>query len=419
MAEPVELSDEYVYRVAPDGKSVQAAEKLLKSSAYRNPKRSEDGTRLEALCKGSEPRPYAVRVDLTDPNKPRTGCNCMSMKHPCKHALGLMLLAGRSPELFGGTAAGQRKSEKVDVRAATVRKGKVEKRKRPKDTGEALYQAILDDPEDDAPRLIYADWLEENGDPARAEFIRAQMHLARLPKGDPAAKALRGREEELWEVHRDEWIAELPEPLRRTKTAITALTFHRGFLEELRLPSAPLGLHAARLFARFPIYRARLSGTVTANHVSRLVVIPQLTRIRELSLQGVRGFDEPMKTLQILFNTPFFSGVTRLILRSVPITSPLLGLLVASPMLARLRELDLSSTPLGRTGIEALAGSPTAANLRVLSLANSPIGDDEAKVLAGSPHLGSLERLDLSGLDLGSRARAALEERFGDRVSLE
>src|SRR5262245_50020718 len=47
---------------------------------------------------------------------------------------------------------------------------------------EALLQTIFDNPDDDAPRLIYADWLEERGDPvnvARAEFIRVQIELER------------------------------------------------------------------------------------------------------------------------------------------------------------------------------------------------------------------------------------------------
>jgi uncharacterized protein (TIGR02996 family) len=42
-----------------------------------------------------------------------------------------------------------------------------------------LYSAILANPEDDAPRLIYADWLEENGEEERAKFIRAQISIAR------------------------------------------------------------------------------------------------------------------------------------------------------------------------------------------------------------------------------------------------
>src|SRR5262249_20655511 len=31
---------------------------------------------------------------------------------------------------------------------------------------------IVADPEEDTPRLVYADWLEENGDAGQAEFIR-------------------------------------------------------------------------------------------------------------------------------------------------------------------------------------------------------------------------------------------------------
>lgn len=44
-------------------------------------------------------------------------------------------------------------------------------------SAEVFLQAILADPDDDAPRLVYADWLEDS-DPARAEFIRVQCRLA-------------------------------------------------------------------------------------------------------------------------------------------------------------------------------------------------------------------------------------------------
>ena len=46
--------------------------------------------------------------------------------------------------------------------------------------GAGLLRAILDDPHDDVPRLVYADWLEEHGDETervRAEFIRVQIEL--------------------------------------------------------------------------------------------------------------------------------------------------------------------------------------------------------------------------------------------------
>ena len=36
----------------------------------------------------------------------------------------------------------------------------------------AFLAALTADPADDATRLIYADWLEEHGDPHRAEYLR-------------------------------------------------------------------------------------------------------------------------------------------------------------------------------------------------------------------------------------------------------
>ena len=44
-------------------------------------------------------------------------------------------------------------------------------------------QDVVDHPGDDAPRLIYADWLDECGPSPRAEFIRVQHALAALPAG--------------------------------------------------------------------------------------------------------------------------------------------------------------------------------------------------------------------------------------------
>jgi uncharacterized protein (TIGR02996 family) len=38
--------------------------------------------------------------------------------------------------------------------------------------GDLLLAAIREHPEEDTPRLVYADWLEENGQPDRAELIR-------------------------------------------------------------------------------------------------------------------------------------------------------------------------------------------------------------------------------------------------------
>jgi uncharacterized protein (TIGR02996 family) len=61
----------------------------------------------------------------------------------------------------------------------------------------AFIKAIRAHPEDDVPRLVYADWLEEHGNPIRAEFIRVQCELASTPEHDPRYRILEDREHEI------------------------------------------------------------------------------------------------------------------------------------------------------------------------------------------------------------------------------
>jgi uncharacterized protein (TIGR02996 family) len=82
-----------------------------------------------------------------------------------------------------------------------------------------LRQSFLEDivahPDDAAPRLIFADWLDEHGEAARADFIRLQV---RTPK-NAAWHAL-------LQEHATRWTAEL------AGVAKSAL-FRRGFIEGL------------------------------------------------------------------------------------------------------------------------------------------------------------------------------------------
>lgn len=416
MSDPVALTDEYVYRIAPDGKSAQAGLDLVRRGAFREPRRSDDGKRLEAKCQGSERLPYTVRIDLSDPTYPQLGCNCSSYKQPCKHALGLLFLAVRSPESFAGgpPAAGAPKRPGTTLMAGAVpRETPGEGERTPADVGEALFQAILAEPEDDATRLVYADWLDEHGGEkgqARAEFIRVQVELSKAAEGDPRVKKLRAREKALWAAHREEWLKSLPAHLRKRY-----VRFGRGFFEELNWPARSWAKHGAKLFGENPVYRVRLPDQVNRHEVGDLVVLPYLERVRVLSLEGCELY-EPMKTLQILFGTPFLSGLRRLVLRDCDISSRELGVLTASPLLGRLRELDLADNDIGPKGAQLLAESPATVNLRQLDLTNNPLGDGGAKSLALSPHLGGLTRLDLHGVTLGEGAKAALRERFGERA---
>src|SRR5262249_60593566 len=74
-----------------------------------------------------------------------------------------------------------------------------------------FFGSLVAPPEGGAPRLVFADWLEEQGDNARAEFIRVQLERARLPEWDARQVPLRLREEELIKKHGGKWKGELPD----------------------------------------------------------------------------------------------------------------------------------------------------------------------------------------------------------------
>jgi uncharacterized protein (TIGR02996 family) len=88
---------------------------------------------------------------------------------------------------------------------------------------DAFLQALIDNPDDDAIRLVYCDWLEEHGQPDRAAFIRVQVALARLPDGDPRRLALEARERALLD-RQDQWLGQLGSPLLHWQ-------FRRGLVE--------------------------------------------------------------------------------------------------------------------------------------------------------------------------------------------
>src|SRR6516225_6153600 len=55
---------------------------------------------------------------------------------------------------------------------------------------DALLAAICAAPDEDTPRLVFADWLDENGSPNWAALIRAECELARLADDDSGAEAV-------------------------------------------------------------------------------------------------------------------------------------------------------------------------------------------------------------------------------------
>src|SRR5258708_6205643 len=120
---------------------------------------------------------------------------------------------------------------------------------------------ILAHPDADDVRLIYADWLDEQGDPAGvalAEFIRVQCALAAKPNHASRLELCR-REFELRARHQEEWLGPL-------QGLLTEWTFERGFLTRARVDARLFLAAADRLFARAPVRHLELFWTDASAH---------------------------------------------------------------------------------------------------------------------------------------------------------
>jgi uncharacterized protein (TIGR02996 family) len=273
----------------------------------------------------------------------------------------------------------------------------------------SLEQAFLRDinerPHDDTPRLVYADWLDDNGQPERAEFIRVQCRLAELPTGHPERPALERREHALWKKHVKAWRKPLPARYRSGP-------FYRGFL------TPRLSIYADRrltyglfLTPEFsppdftPLWEAFISGEGGEPEAVDLVGHPALDRLIGLWLHSL-----PESWLRRLAASPRARHLIALSGALMRLRAGAAEAVAGSPHLARLTALNLSNNDLGPAGARALAASPHLRRLRELDLRVARLGDEGALALAGSPVLDTVVRLSLSTNDLTDRAADALIE---------
>jgi len=119
------------------------------------------------------------------------------------------------------------------------------------DDREALLRAVASAPDDDLPRLVFADWCDDNGDPDRAVFIRAQVEFARHWRdGEGLNDLARQQFREAWAEHQTRWRAELPV----IPGVLWDMVFHRGFIERVNVQSALTVVnHFDDLFGRTPL----------------------------------------------------------------------------------------------------------------------------------------------------------------------
>jgi uncharacterized protein (TIGR02996 family) len=143
---------------------------------------------------------------------------------------------------------------------------------------DALMRAICEHPDEDTPRLVFADWLQEHGDEARAEFIRLEIQLARGQYQPSEEARLKRRVKKLLTTHGPRWQKEIG--------GFGKAIFRRGFLAHTAIHVDDL----ERALASAPFDLIELEGEV---NLVAILQLPGIARLRYLNLSNatIRGSD--------------------------------------------------------------------------------------------------------------------------------
>jgi uncharacterized protein (TIGR02996 family) len=221
---------------------------------------------------------------------------------------------------------------------------------------DAFLQAIIESPDDDTLRLVFADWLEEHGDAERAELIRLQCSLNSPPPESPRLAPIQERVNMherlnlLLQPRRNDFLSPLTrvglrfgeetrfveEMQEECVIAHLKPVFRRGFVEEITVPGREslqrFIRHAGALFRLTPLQHLQVTevrgwsqsydqgysiGCYTPMidsprepDLRALVELPEMARLRTLLLRLDIGSEEA----RVLADSPFLTDQTRLLL---------------------------------------------------------------------------------------------------------
>lgn len=288
--------------------------------------------------------------------------------------------------------------------------------------------------DDDTPRLVYADYLDENGQHERAEFIRVQVERHRLPEWDVAQVRLRLREQKLLDEHGEKWLRELPtvpgakwEGFRRGIIAEVSFASYEAMRQNAAACRAIAPVEAVKV--RWPRHREPRENpppiaelreiTLTGrpdgeNEVARLADSPQLASLRTLTVGGLW-----FEAFTRLMASPHFAQLRALRLPGNNLGNAGVAALVRSASVAALEELDLSGRGVteryrddpivSSPGMEALASWSGLASLRSLTLNGNDFSHVGLRALLRSPHAVGLKHLSMRSTRIDGQVMAEFD----------
>jgi uncharacterized protein (TIGR02996 family) len=200
----------------------------------------------------------------------------------------------------------------------------------------ALLRAIAAHPDEDTPRLAYADYLDEKGNGPRATFIRGQIELARQKEDSLHRREVAFRCRRLLDAHEEQWL----EPRNAFRLD---WNWARGFVETFTTSPPELDRQDAALFRTHPFRRLwvwELDGR--ADGLER---VPADNRLTALDLIGNDLSVNQLKKLARMRHFP------------------------------HLRELGLMFNALRDTAVKVLCGEPFFQRLDLIRLGANPFTD--------------------------------------------
>jgi uncharacterized protein (TIGR02996 family) len=261
--------------------------------------------------------------------------------------------------------------------------------------GDALRRAILADPEDDTPRLVYADWLQEHGEEDRAAFIRAQIEHARAEPFGPKARAAGELADNLLHRSADNWKAWTD----TVRDQVLDLRFERGFVAHVNAEPGAFLRVAAELFAEHPVQSLRLVPHTNPEYRSELAPVfdlPCLRQLRRLAFAPETEF--LFDDYEALAGSRHLAGLTDLAMPGCPIHDvQWLEDLIRGERFPALAGLNVADNPhLGPT-LAAALGRADHRDIRRLDLSKvSSLTSDELLQIVGSRCLRRVEELRLA-----------------------
>jgi hypothetical protein len=242
-------------------------------------------------------------------------------------------------------------------------------------TREQLVQAVIADPDADAPREAFAAWGVAHGD-RQGELARIQLAEAHERRVGIVSEAHRRYLEayDLLEKHEKTWAHEVLSIVRQVR-------FYRGFVELVSIDVPTFLSHASQLYALAPIRSVQFLDA--GPHVDALAASEYLER---------------------LVSVEFYNKS-----HAAPLGDAGLRKLVASPHLGKVVMLSVPLNDIGANGVEALAASVRLPRLRYAALGNNPV-DDPAEQCAFDAISHEVNRNSIVLPPFGR----ALEVKYGD-----